>query len=34
VPVLDLAAGDEGLDLPRQSGRIEAFLEMLREAPG
>jgi benzoyl-CoA reductase/2-hydroxyglutaryl-CoA dehydratase subunit BcrC/BadD/HgdB len=33
VPVLDLGAGDEGLDLARQSGRIQAFLEMLREPP-
>jgi benzoyl-CoA reductase/2-hydroxyglutaryl-CoA dehydratase subunit BcrC/BadD/HgdB len=31
VPVLDLGAGDEGLDLARQTGRIQAFLEMLRE---
>jgi benzoyl-CoA reductase/2-hydroxyglutaryl-CoA dehydratase subunit BcrC/BadD/HgdB len=31
VPVLDLGAGGEGLDLARQAGRIQAFLEMLRE---
>jgi benzoyl-CoA reductase/2-hydroxyglutaryl-CoA dehydratase subunit BcrC/BadD/HgdB len=30
VPVLDLGAGDEGLDSPRRTGRIQAFLEMLR----